>query len=172
MCCAPVSRRLPGFVLCAICLRVATNWRMVMATLTKADLERIIDEQTAEIEKLKAGVGGADGEALAAKDKEIEGLRAEIARVQAGWDEALGVQTKQDDELKELRAAVEASKGADKREADERERADKAERALSEQREELSQLRHDNGVLRGKVERATAAASTLHGHVDNLKAPY
>ena len=133
-----------------------------MATLTKADLERIIDEQTAEIEKLKAGVGGgADGEALAAKDKEIEGLRAEIARVQAGWDE-----------LKELRAAVEASKGADKREADERERADKAERALSEQREELSQLRHDNGVLRGKVERATAAASTLHGHVDNLKAPY
>lgn len=112
-----------------------------MATLTKADLERIIDEQTAEIEKLKAGVGGADGEALAAKDKE-------------------------------LRAAVEASKGADKREADERERADKAERALSEQREELSQLRHDNGVLRGKVERATAAASTLHGHVDNLKAPY
>lgn len=133
-----------------------------MATLSKADLERIIDEQTAEIEKLKAGVGGADGEALAAKDKEIEGLRAEIARVQ----------TKQDGELKELRAAVEASKGADKREADERERADKAERALSEQREELSQLRHDNGVLRGKVERATAAASTLHGHVDNLKAPY
>lgn len=162
MCCAPVSRRLPGFVLCAICLRVATNWRMVMATLSKADLEKIIDEQTAEIEKLKAGVGGADGEALAAKDKEIEGLRAEIARVQ----------TKQDGELKELRAAVEASKGADKREADERERADKAERALSEQREELSQLRHDNGVLRGKVERATAAASTLHGHVDNLKAPY
>ena len=54
----------------------------------------------------------------------------------------------------------------------ERDRADKAEIALAEQNAELTKLRSENSKLREKVERLARAGSTLHGHIDDLKAPY
>lgn len=139
-----------------------------MATLTKADLEKIIDEQTAELEALKAK-GAETATDDGAKDKEIAEAKGLAASLQED-------NQKLRDEIDSLNAAQmerdTLHNDTVQTAEDEKARADKAEIALAEQNAELTKLRSENSKLREKVERLARAGSTLHGHIDDLKAPY
>ena len=139
-----------------------------MTTLTKADLEKIIDEQTAELEALKAESAETatdDG----AKDKEIAEAKGLAASLQEDNQKLRDELDKKQVRITEL---TEAGNDTHDDLGKERDRADKAEIALAEQNAELTKLRSENSKLREKVERLARAGSTLHGHIDDFKAPY
>lgn len=138
---------------------------------TKAELEVDISKLEAEIERLKTEGLERDtsSDGMMAMQAEIDRLNEETKRLEG---ELVTLRDELDGNEEEGAAHDTIVNDLNTSLAGEKERADAAEKQLAAQVAELDQLRHDNSKWRSKYETLATRGQALHGHIDDLKAPY